>query len=86
MRPIQWHFVRFMSAGILCAGFAAFSPQAVAGGAPNRETAVNIAWDWSGVIGTGQSLAVGEGGRPLMSTNQPYGNLKLSTDHLALAD
>lgn len=39
-------------------------------------------WDWSGIIGTGQSLSVGEKGRPVLSTNQPYNNLKLSTDDL----
>ena len=46
------------------------------------EITVRLPWDWSGVIGTGQSLAVGEQGRPELSTNQPYHNLKLSTDHL----
>lgn len=45
--------------------------------------AANFPWDWSGVIGTGQSLSVGEGGRPVLSTNQPYGNLKLSTGNLS---
>jgi lysophospholipase L1-like esterase len=39
-------------------------------------------WDWVGVIGTGQSLAVGEAGLPARSTTQPYGNLQLSTDPL----
>lgn len=34
------------------------------------------AWDWNGVIGTGQSLAVGA--TPSTSTTQPYNNLKLS--------
>lgn len=42
---------------------------AAAGGPP---------WDWNGVIGTGQSLAVGA--LPVRSTTQPYGNLKLSLD------
>jgi hypothetical protein len=41
-----------------------------------------IAWDWSGIIGTGQSLSVGAQGRPIISTSQPYGNLKLSTGNL----
>ena len=41
-----------------------------------------LSWDWSGVIGTGQSLSVGARGTPVLSTNQPYNNLKLSTDHL----
>jgi len=71
-----------MSSGIFCAVLGAFSMQAAPGGAPSQGTAVKIPWDWSGVIGTGQSLAVGDGGRPLKSTNQPYGNLKLSTGKL----
>jgi hypothetical protein len=41
------------------------------------------AWDWSGVIGTGQSLAVGQFGAPAKATTQPYGNLKLSTGSAA---
>jgi lysophospholipase L1-like esterase len=40
------------------------------------------AWDWTGIIGTGQSLSVGEQGKPVLSTTQPYHNLKLSTDDL----
>jgi len=42
-----------------------------------------LTWDWTGVIGTGQSLAVGEQGKPVKSTTQPYGNLKLSTGSAA---
>jgi hypothetical protein len=33
-------------------------------------------WDWNGIVGTGQSLAVGT--TPITSTSQPYNNLKLS--------
>ena len=40
---------------------------------------VNAPWDWAGVIGTGQSLAVGQAGTPVKATTQPYHNLKLST-------
>jgi lysophospholipase L1-like esterase len=43
---------------------------------------VKIPWDWTGIIGTGQSLAVGQGGRPAASTTQPYHNLELSTGRL----
>jgi lysophospholipase L1-like esterase len=43
---------------------------------------LKVSWDWSGIIGTGQSLSVGEQGRPVKSTNQTYGNLKLSTGKL----
>lgn len=46
------------------------------------DSAVNLPWDWSGIIGTGQSLSVGARAPKVLSTNQPYGNLKLSTDHL----
>jgi hypothetical protein len=39
-------------------------------------------WDWAGVVGTGQSLAVGQMGVPAATISQPYGNLKLSTHSL----
>jgi hypothetical protein len=39
-------------------------------------------WDWAGVVGTGQSLAVGQMGMPIATTTQPYSNLKLSTGTL----
>jgi hypothetical protein len=44
--------------------------------------AARFPWDWTGILGTGQSLSVGEKGLPVLSTNQPYHNLKLSTDDL----
>ncbi len=50
--------------------------------AAGSKTNANLPWDWTGIIGTGQSLSVGAQGWPLLSTNQPYGNLKLSTGHL----
>lgn len=40
---------------------------------------LNIPWDWVGVVGTGQSLAVGQMGTPAKATTQPYGNLMLHT-------
>jgi hypothetical protein len=43
-------------------------------------------WDWSGVIGTGQSLAVGQMGMPIQARTQPYHNLKLSTLGVAPTD
>jgi len=39
-------------------------------------------WHWIGVVGTGQSLAVGQMGSPVATTTQPYHNLKLSTGTL----
>jgi len=78
MQTTNRHFLRFKNSSIFCAWLAAFSLQAAAS---STETGANIPWDWSGVIGTGQSLAVGEKGQPVLSTNQPYHNLKLSTGH-----
>jgi hypothetical protein len=78
MRPTKGHFFRLMISGLFCAMLA---PLPAATPAPRRET-VAMAWDWSGVVGTGQSLAVGDHGRPVKSTNQPYGNLKLATANL----
>ncbi len=46
------------------------------------DAAPKAAWDWTGIIGTGQSLAVGEKGRPVRLNRQRYSNLKLSTDKL----
>ena len=46
------------------------------------DTNLPIPWGWSGVIGTGQSLAVGEQGQPILSRTQPFHNLKLSTGHM----
>lgn len=41
---------------------------------------ISIPWDWAGVIGTGQSLAVGTEGNPPVTTQQPFNNLKLSLE------
>jgi hypothetical protein len=46
---------------------------------------LNVAWDWVGVVGTGQSLSVGALGTPVMATQQPYSNLKLSFGGAAVA-
>lgn len=35
-------------------------------------------WDWTGIVGTGQSLSVGAQGSPIMATTQRHKNLKLS--------
>jgi hypothetical protein len=49
------------------------------GGGAGGAVTVARPWDWAGVVGTGQSLAVGQMGSPAASTTQPYHNLKLST-------
>ncbi len=67
-------------AGCVCTALMVLAAPAAS---PEPETRVNLPWDWSGIIGTGQSLSVGAHGRPILSTNQPYHNLKLSTDQLS---
>ena len=81
MRPTKEYFTRPVISGSFFAMLAALTMQAAE---PGPGTV--IPWDWSGVIGTGQSLAVGEAGKPILSTNQPYHNLKLSTGQSAVAD
>lgn len=59
----------------LLAGCSSPGAKSKSGAAPK------LTWDWTGIIGTGQSLSIGARSKGI-STNQPYGNLKLSTDHL----
>ncbi|WP_437680297.1 dockerin [Sorangium sp. So ce131] len=35
-------------------------------------------WDWTGIVGTGQSLSVGTEGNPIRGSEQRFNNLKLS--------
>lgn len=53
-----------------------------AGGDTSADTGspYNLAWDWTGIVGTGQSLSIGGGnlGQPVLATTQPYNNLKLA--------
>jgi lysophospholipase L1-like esterase len=80
MQPTPKLFFHLMISGLF---YATFAPVPLHAATPGAGTEVaNTSWDWSGVIGTGQSLAVGDHGRPVKSTNQPYGNLKLSTADL----
>lgn len=46
--------------------------------APGASGKLVQAWDWNGVVGTGQSLAVGDRAREVTLTTQSFGNLKLS--------
>ncbi len=59
-------------------------PGSGGGGAAGARGPMVVArpWDWSGVVGTGQSLAVGQMGTPVATTTQPYHNLKLTTGNL----
>ena len=67
-----------MSSVILCAALAGYSSS---GAESNSGAAPHLPWDWTGIIGTGQSLSIGARSKGV-TTNQPYGNLKLSTGHL----
>lgn len=79
MRATRNYVLYFMISSSVCT----LSPTLARSAATiDPDTNIQIPWDWSGVIGTGQSLAVGEQGRPILSRTQPYHNLKLSTDHL----
>ena len=80
MQKSQRHFFPLVKFVLLCAALAAGS--SLRGADMSPSPALNTPWDWTGVIGTGQSLSVGEQGRPVRSTTQPYHNLKLSTGDL----
>jgi len=75
------YFSSTLARAALCMGLAACasdrSPSGKGNGDP--EPPPKATWDWAGVVGTGQSLAVGQNGLPVASTMQPYANLKLST-------
>jgi len=77
MNPNKTKRLQLAQACCLCAVLAVFFLSSGCAGTHSRD---HLHWDWTGIIGTGQSLSVGAG--PLLSTNQPYHNLKLSTDHL----
>jgi hypothetical protein len=49
---------------------------------PNSSSKPPEQWDWTGIIGTGQSLGVGGMGFPIKSTDQPFGNLKVASADL----
>jgi hypothetical protein len=57
-------------------GNAGMSGAMGSGGTSGTGGAFSSGGEWNGVIGTGQSLAVGT--TPVTSTTQPYGNLKLA--------
>ncbi|MDP4179890.1 MAG: dockerin type I domain-containing protein [Bacillota bacterium] len=50
----------------------------------NDNETVSIPWDWAGVVGTGQSLAVGAEAGPARATSQPYNNLKISLENVPI--
>jgi hypothetical protein len=78
MRPNKALIFQLIKTGCACAALTVFSMSA----APSATNRAKVSWDWTGIIGTGQSLSIGARAKPVVSTNQPYHNLKLSTDHL----
>jgi hypothetical protein len=66
------------------------TPAAGGSGAGGSTAQPVTPWDWAGVVGTGQSLAVGDPGAArgqpaaaVRALTQPFGNLKLSTGSAA---
>ena len=57
-------------------------PDGAGGSGAGGASVIARSWDWAGIVGTGQSLAVGAHGTPVATTTQPYHNLKLSTGTL----
>jgi len=85
VRTIGFTFVA--SASSLLMGAAAFSGCGGSKGTPTdagSDAGPTLArpWNWTGVVGTGQSLAVGQMGQPPVTTSQPFHNLELSTGTL----
>src|SRR5262245_9890198 len=62
--------------GLAAASFAAAGCGGDGGG--GTTPTYNFAWDWTGIVGTGQSLSVGAQGTPILANQQRYGNMKLS--------
>lgn len=53
-------------------------------GNPSSAPSLKIAWNWVGVVGTGQSLSVGAFGTPELATAPSFNNLKLDLGGAAL--
>ena len=55
------------------------------GSSPGPSETLNFLWDWTGIVGTGQSLSVGALGGIAGSTPASYSNLKLDFGGAAIA-
>jgi len=67
----------FASGGAGCSSDAGGMPSGMGGMGGGMQT-YNFAWDWVGVVGTGQSLSVGDHAAAALAITQPYNNLKLA--------
>jgi hypothetical protein len=85
MATTQSHVVTFAKSGYITITVTVAAGTATSPGIRVKMASgsIVIAFDWNGVVGTGQSLAVGQGGSPVKAATQPYHNLKLSTGNLA---
>jgi hypothetical protein len=70
--------LRFLLAAVLMGGACSSGSSKPPADAGTDAATYNFAWDWVGIVGTGQSLSVGTYGTPEVLTQQPYGNLELS--------
>jgi len=77
MKSTKANLLQLANACSCCALLAALF---LSSGCASTRTRANLPWDWTGIVGTGQSLSVGAS--PVLSTNQPHGNLKLSSGRL----
>jgi hypothetical protein len=63
---------------VLAGGVGASCGGGSGSGGPPPPPSLNIAWDWVGIVGTGQSLSVGAFGNPETQATPSFNNLKLS--------
>jgi len=56
--------------------------QAALSGATLATAKPNFQWDWTGIIGTGQSLSVGQKAQQVVTKEQPFHNMKLDSGAL----
>jgi hypothetical protein len=75
---------RFGLLSVLALAIAWSGPGCSSGGGASPPS-FNFAWDWVGIVGTGQSLSVGAMGTPVLATQPSFNNLKLSFGGAAIA-
>jgi len=76
---MRWQPLTALCSLLLCcrAGAERTSGQSLPATVIPKESGLRPAWDLNGIIGTGQSLAVGVNGTPLRATAPSFHNLKL---------
>ncbi|HKO51958.1 MAG TPA: dockerin [Polyangiaceae bacterium] len=74
---MRWHPFTALCSLLLCCRAGPFSDEQLPASVVPTHTGLKRGWDLNGIIGTGQSLAVGAEGRPLRATSPSFHNLKL---------